>query len=100
MKSFAVTDRSRLREAAQRPASGAFVVLTVIIVVAVVVTVQLGTTYWLSEVIRSEFSDLRGDISDLRSEISELRSDVREDIRSVEAKIDVLRSEVGEIHYA
>ena len=93
MKSFAVTDRSRLREAAQRPASGAFVVLTVIIVVAVVVTVQLGTTYWLSEVIRSEFSDLRGDIS-------ELRSDVREDIRSVEAKIDVLRSEVGEIHYA
>ena len=91
MKSFGSAAQSRPQEAMQRPASTAFVVLTVIIAVAVVVTVQLGTIYWLSDFIRSE-------ISDVRSEISELRSDMREGFRSVEAKIDVLLFEFGALH--
>ncbi len=90
MKSFGSEARSRLQEAAQSPGSKAIIVLTGIIAIAAVVTVQLGTIYWLSDFIRSEISDVRG-------EINELRSDVREDIRSVEAKIDVLRSEVNEL---
>lgn len=100
MKSFEIAARSRPQEAAQRPSSKAIPVLTGIIALAAVVTVQLGTIYWLSDFIRSEISDVRSEVSDVRSEISELRSDMREDFRSVEAKIDVLRSEVGEIHYA
>ena len=68
----------------QRPASTAFVVLTIIIAVAVLVTVQLGTIYWLNDSIRSE--------------ISELRSDMREGFRSVEAKIDVFLLEGGALH--
>ena len=95
MKSFGSAARSRPQEAMQRPASMAFVVLTGIIAVAVVVTVQLGTIYWLSDFIRSEISDVRSEVSDVRSEISELRSDMREGFRSVEAKIDVLLFEVG-----
>ena len=81
MKSFGIAAQSRPQEAAQRPSSKAIIVLTGIIALAAVVTIQLGTIYWLNESIRSE--------------VSELRSDMREDFRSVEAKIDVLRSEVG-----
>ena len=95
LKSFEIAARSRPQEAAQRPSSKAIPVLTGIIALAAVVTVQLGTIYWLSDFIRSEISDVRSEVSDVRSEISELRSDIREDFRSVEAKIDVLRSEVG-----
>ena len=94
LKSFEIAARSRPQEAAQRPSSKAIPVLTGIIALAAVVTVQLGTIYWLSDFIRSE-------ISDVRSEISELRSDMREDIRSleakVEAKIDDLRAEIGDL---
>ena len=105
MKSFGGEARSRPQEAAQSPGSKAIIVLTGIIAIAAVVTVQLGTIYWLSDFIRSEISDVRGEISELRSdvnsEISELRSDMREDIRSleakVEAKIDELRAEVNEL---
>ena len=68
----------------QRPAPTAFVFLPGIIAVAVLVTVQLGTIYWLSDFIRSE--------------ISEVRSDMREGFRSVEAKIDVLLFEFGTLH--
>ena len=82
----------------QRPASTAFVVLPGIIAVAVVVTVQLGTIYWLSDFIRSEISDVRSEVSNVRSEISWLRSDMREGFRSVEAKIDVLLFEFGALH--
>ena len=93
MNSFAIEAQSCQREATQSPASKAIIVLTGIIAATAVVTVQLGTIYWLSESIRSE-------VSEVRSEISELRSDVREDIRSleakVEAKIDELRAEIGE----
>ena len=81
MKSFEIAARSRPQEASQRPSSKAIPVLTGIIALAAVVTVQLGTIYWLNDSIRSE--------------VSELRSDMREDFRSVEAKIDVLQSEVG-----
>ncbi len=87
LKSFEIAARSRPQEAAQRPSSKAIPVLTGIIALAAVVTVQLGTIYWLSDLIRSE--------------ISELRSDMREDIRSleakVEAKIDDLRAEIGDL---
>ena len=75
----------------RRPASTAFVVLTIIVAAAVVVAVQLGTIYWLSD-------SIRGEVSDVRSEISELRSDMREGFRSVEAKIDVLLLEFGTLH--
>ena len=68
----------------RRPASTAFVVLTIIVAAAVVVAVQLGTIYWLNDSIRSE--------------ISEVRSDMREGFRSVEAKIDVLLLEFGTLH--
>ena len=84
MKSFGSAARSRLQEAMRRPASTAFVVLTIIVAAAVVVAVQLGTIYWLNDSIRSE--------------ISELRSDMREGFRSVEAKIDVLLLEFGTLH--
>ena len=82
----------------QRPASTAFVVLPIIVAAAVVVAVQLGTIYWLSDFIRSEISDVRSEVSDVRSEISWLRSDMREGFRSVEAKIDVLLFEFGALH--
>ena len=65
--------------------------MIIIVAAAVVVTVQLGTIYWLNDSIRSE-------ISKLRSEIGELRSDMREGFRSVEAKIDVLLFEGGALH--
>ena len=84
MKSFEIAARSRPREAAQRPSSKAILVLTGIIALAAVVTVQLGTIYWLNDSIRSE--------------ISELRSDMREGFISVEAKIDVLLLEFGTLH--
>ena len=87
LKSFEIAARSRPQEAAQRPSSKAIPVLTGIIALAAVVTVQLGTIYWLNDSIRSE--------------VSELRSDMREDIRSleakVEAKIDDLRAEIGDL---
>ena len=91
MKSFGSAARSRQHEAMQRPASTAFVVLIIIVAATVVVTVQLGTIYWLNDSIRSE-------ISKLRSEIGELRSDMREGFRSVEAKIDVFLFKGGALH--
>ena len=87
LKSFEIAARSRPQEAAQRPSSKAILALTGIIALAAVVIVQLGTIYWLSDLIRSE--------------ISELRSDMRKDIRSLEAKVEVeideLRAEIGEL---
>ena len=87
LKSFEIAARSRPQEAAQRPSSKAIPVLTGIIALAAVVTVQLGTIYWLSDLIRSE--------------ISELRSDMREDIISLETKVEVeideLRDEIGDL---
>ena len=43
MKSFEIAARSRPQEAARRPSSKAIIVLTGIIALAAVVTVQLGT---------------------------------------------------------
>ena len=64
-----VAAQSRPQDATQNTTSKVIIILTGIIALAAVISVQLGAFYWLNDSIRDEIGSVRDEVIDLRERV-------------------------------